>query len=63
VLGAQTTLGQPKSQGGVLGTVGSVAGADLPFTGFPVWLALLVALTLLVAGFTLHRRGGAGSRL
>ena len=59
VLGAQTTLNKPKSNGGVLGTVGNVAGSTLPFTGFPVWLAVLIALALLLAGFALRRRSAA----
>ncbi|MES1246231.1 MAG: hypothetical protein ABUS54_00990 [Actinomycetota bacterium] len=59
VLGAQTSL-TPKHaaapRGGVLGTVANVAGTSLPFTGFPVWLAVLVALALILAGFALRRR-------
>jgi hypothetical protein len=56
---AQTTLGKPKPQSGVLGTVGNTAGPTLPFTGFPVWLAALIALALVVAGFSLYRRNAA----
>jgi hypothetical protein len=56
VLGAQTTLGSPTSQGGVLGTAGAVAGRTLPFTGFPLWIAVLAAAGLLGAGIVLRRR-------
>jgi hypothetical protein len=57
VLGAQTSLASPKkSNGGVLGTVGNVAGSTLPFTGFPVWLAVLIAIALILAGIALRRR-------
>jgi hypothetical protein len=57
VLGAQTSLASPKkSNGGVLGTVGNVAGSSLPFTGFPVWLVVLIAVALILAGIALRRR-------
>jgi hypothetical protein len=60
VLGAQTTLASPKpAKRGVLGTVTQVAGSSLPFTGFPVWVAVLIALALLAAGLMLRRRGSA----
>ena len=39
-----------------------VAGSTLPFTGFPVWLALLVAVSLILAGIALRRRT-LGARL
>ena len=59
VLGANATIVKPKPAGGVLGTVANVAGSTLPFTGFPVWVALLVALGLIAAGLTAWRRGSA----
>ena len=64
VLGAETSLASPKkpSHGGVLGTVTNVAGTTLPFTGFPVWLAVLVAIALILAGIALRRRT-LGARL
>jgi hypothetical protein len=64
VLGAQTTLATPKkakAHHGVLGTVANVAGSSLPFTGFPLWIAVLVAIALIVAGTALYRRRGVGS--
>ena len=59
VLGAQTTLASPKhaARHGVLGTVTRVSGSTLPFTGFPVWLAVLAALALILGGLAIRRRG------
>ena len=62
VLGAQKTLAKPEAKHAVLGAVGNVAGSSLPFTGFPVWLAVVVALALITAGLLLRRRS-AVSRL
>lgn len=61
VLGAEATLTKPAARlatrhGGVLGTVTHLAGSTLPFTGFPVWLAVLIAISLILAGVTLRRR-------
>jgi hypothetical protein len=66
VAGAQAALAAPKTQRapkatkaqhGVLGTVAKVSSSTLPFTGFPLWMALVVALGLIGAGLTLRRRG------
>lgn len=58
VLGVQTTLASPKpARGGVLGTVTNVAGSSLPFTGFPIWFAVVIALALILVGLALRRRG------
>jgi hypothetical protein len=46
----------------VLGTVANVSGSTLPFTGFPVWVVLLVALGLIAAGLTAWRRGAPATR-
>jgi hypothetical protein len=46
----------------VLGTVTHVAGSTLPFTGFPVWLAVLIALGLIGLGLGLRRRA-VGTRV
>jgi hypothetical protein len=61
VLGAQTSLASPKpaSHHGVLGTVTHVAGSTLPFTGFPVWAAVLIALALISGGVLLRRRSAS----
>jgi hypothetical protein len=61
VLGTSKTIAKPKPVGGVLGTVlnntvSNVAGQTLPFTGFPIWVAMLVALGLIAAGLVLRRR-------
>jgi len=58
VAGVQTTLKSPKpARGGVLGTMTNIAGTSLPFTGFPIWFALVSALALILAGLALRRRG------
>jgi len=60
VLGVTATESRPA--GGVLGalaTAGNVAGETLPFTGFPIWVAVAIALGLIVLGLALRRRGGA----
>jgi hypothetical protein len=57
VLGAQHSSGS----GGVLGAtakLGSVATKGrLPFTGFPLWAAALVALGLIGLGLAFRRTG------
>lgn len=63
VLGAHTTLATPKPHHGVLGTVTHVAGSTLPFTGFPVWLAVLIAAALILAGVVVRRRSAGPARL
>ena len=66
-----TESGSPQSGGangdaggvlGAFGVAGVAAGGALPFTGFPLWLAILVAITLIAAGWTLHRRGRPATR-
>jgi hypothetical protein len=62
VAGVQATLVSPKKAhraGGVLGalaTIGTVAHGRLPFTGLPLWGAVLLALVLIGAGIALYRR-------
>jgi hypothetical protein len=46
VLGAVTTVGQKAARG------------TLPFTGFPIWAALLIGAGLIAAGLALTRRRG-----
>jgi len=68
VLGAQATLGKPlakaakkTSAGGVLGATTklgqSIRGGHLPFTGLPLWIALLVAAGLIGTGLVVRRTG------
>jgi hypothetical protein len=60
VLGVTATQSRPA--GGVLGalaTAGNVAGETLPFTGFPIWVAVAIALGMIVLGLALRRRGRA----
>jgi len=66
VAGVATESGSPQSGsnggegGGVLGAfgvAGVAAGGVLPFTGFPLWLAILIAIGLIAIGWTLYRRG------
>jgi hypothetical protein len=66
VLGAQATLKRTaapkaKAHGGVLGTVGNIAGTTLPFTGLQVWIAVLIAAGLILVGSLLYRRGRGAS--
>ena len=70
VAGVAVESGSPQSgsngaAGGVLGAfgvAGVAAGGVLPFTGFPIWLAILVAIGLIAIGWTLHRRGRPATR-
>jgi hypothetical protein len=61
VLGATANLNTPKPQhrGGVLGAVTNVAGSTLPFTGFPLWIAALLAVALIGSGLALRGRSSA----
>jgi hypothetical protein len=59
VLGTSATIVKPKATGGVLGVVASPAGSTLPFTGFPVWVALLIGLGLVATGLTLRHRASS----
>jgi hypothetical protein len=58
VLGVLKTLKPAKpAQHGVLGAVAHLSGSTLPFTGFPIWLAVVIGLALIPTGLTLRRRG------
>jgi hypothetical protein len=61
VLGATASTGQGGNagpQGGVLGAVAAVEQGSLPFTGFPLWLAVVAALAVIALGLTLRRQAG-----
>lgn len=44
-----------KPRGGVLGAIGAVGAAELPFTGLPLWIAALIGVGLAGAGFGARR--------
>jgi hypothetical protein len=46
---------------GVLNATGVMGAATLPFTGFPLWVVVLIALALIALGVALRRRSGASS--
>jgi hypothetical protein len=46
---------------GVLSATGAIGGGTLPFTGFPIWVVVLIALALIALGLTLRRRSAASS--
>ena len=47
--------------GGVLSSTGVSGGETLPFTGFPIWVVVLVAVALIALGVMLRRRSGAST--
>jgi hypothetical protein len=65
VAGAQKTLRNAASpaatpaRGGVLGAVHTLTSATLPFTGFPIWAAVLAALLAIGIGVMFNRVGTA----
>jgi hypothetical protein len=56
VLGVTASGGQSGPTGGVLGVIASAGSGVLPFTGFPLWLAVVVALALIALGLTARHR-------
>jgi hypothetical protein len=62
VLGAEHTAGpagsaEPGGVAGAFAEIGGVAAGTLPFTGFPLWAAVLVAIAAIAIGISLWRRG------
>jgi hypothetical protein len=47
---------------GVLSATGPIGYGTLPFTGFPVWVVVLIALGLIVLGLFMRRRSSAPSQ-
>jgi hypothetical protein len=50
-----------ESGAGVLSATGASGTGTLPFTGFPIWVVVLIALALIVVGLMLRRRSAAPS--
>jgi hypothetical protein len=46
---------------GVLSATGAIGTGALPFTGFPIWVLMLIALALIAIGLALRRRSAAPS--
>src|SRR5204863_8137360 len=55
VLGTTATSHSAKARGGVLGALAIAGQSTLPFTGFPLWIAVLIAAGLIVSGLGLAR--------
>jgi hypothetical protein len=53
--------GRVESASGVLSSTGVVGAGTLPFTGFPIWIVVLIGLGLMVLGLILRRRSSAPS--
>jgi hypothetical protein len=51
--------GGVESAGGVLSATGPIGSGTLPFTGFPIWLVVVIALALIAVGVMLRRRSRA----
>jgi hypothetical protein len=62
VLGVSTTARAPAQQGGVLGATAAAGRGTLPFTGFPIWIAVLAGLMLIGTGITVRSRSHAAAR-
>jgi hypothetical protein len=45
----------------VLSATGAIGSGTLPFTGFPIWIVMLIALALIAAGVALRRKSIAPS--
>jgi hypothetical protein len=55
VLGATQSLAKPPTKS-ALNQTAPVRSGSLPFTGFPIWAAVLAALALVASGLALLRR-------
>ena len=53
--------GRVEGASGVLSATGAIGGGTLPFTGFPIWIVVMIALALIAAGVALRRRSPAPS--
>jgi hypothetical protein len=50
-----------ESGAGVLSATGAIGTGTLPFTGFPIWVVVLIALASIALGLMLRRRSAAPS--
>jgi hypothetical protein len=54
--------GRVRAASGVLSATGAIGGVGtLPFTGFPIWIVMLIGLGLIASGVALRRRSRAPS--
>jgi hypothetical protein len=58
---AAAPAGEAGGVAGAFAAIGGVAGEVLPFTGFPLWAVVLIAIAAVVIGFTLRHSGRAAS--
>ena len=56
VAGISASLGSGQQKGGVLGIAATRVKGALPFTGFALWIAVLIGASLLIGGIGLRRR-------
>ena len=56
VAGISASLGSGQQKGGVLGIAATRVKGALPFTGFALWIAVLIGASLLIGGVALRRR-------
>ena len=52
---------RPAPAAGVLSATGAIGSGTLPFTGFPIWIVMLIALALIAVGVALRRKSFAPS--
>jgi type III secretory pathway component EscV len=48
--------GRVEAASGVLSATGAIGSGTLPFTGFPIWIIVVIALLLITVGVALRRR-------
>jgi len=53
--------GSVEKAAGVLSATQAIGAGTLPFTGFPIWVVVLIALALIVLGLMLRRRSRVSS--
>ena len=58
---AAAPAGEAGGVAGAFAEIGGVAGEVLPFTGFPLWAVVLIAIAAVVIGLTLRHGGRAAS--